>query len=318
MNNLFNLQYFGEGGGEGASASTGAEAGNIGANTESSVSEVGARNGRKGNPLANVQYGKQSSDDVGSQSKSSEVITSTRESEDKAASFENLIKGEYKEEFNKRVQNIIDKRFANAKSNEEQLNAFKPIVDMLSSKYGKDSSDITGLAKAIEEDDAFYEDEALEKGLSVQQLKEMKKLERENENLRNAQRDIERKQLSDQIQAKWLEQTEELNRKYGLEVDFGKEVENPDFVAILRCNGSVEAAYTATHMNEMMGGAMFKTAQAVREKMANNIQNKASRPLENGLSSRASAIMKTDVNSLTRDDRKEIIRRVARGERISF
>jgi hypothetical protein len=113
-------------------------------------------------------------------------------------------------------------------------------------------------------------------------------------------------------------QTDEFNAKYGMNIDFRTESMNPDFVAILKNGSSVEAAYRAVHFDEMMGGAMFKTAQAVTEKMANNLQAKASRPVENGISSRATATVKTDVNSLTRKDREEIERRVARGERISF
>ena len=318
MKFLLNLQYFGEGGGDGASTSSGAEAGIGGTNAEQPVSEVGSRIGRKGNPLANVQYGKQSSDDMGGQGKDPEVMTSTRESEDKAANFENLIKGEYKDEFDKRVQNIINKRFSSAKANEDKLNVLNPMLDMLSSKYGVDSSDVQGLVKAIENDDAYYEEEALDKGLTVKQLKEMKKLERENANLRNAQQEAERQQMSNQIYSKWLQQTDELNQKYGLNVDFNAETENPDFVAILRHDGSVEAAYKAVHFDEMIGGAMFKTAQAVTEKMANNLQSKASRPLENGVSSRATALHKSDVNSLTKADREEIERRVLRGENIYF
>ena len=138
-----NLQYFGEGGGEGASTSSGsATAETSGINAEQPVKEVGSRIGRKGNPLANVQYGKPSSDDMGGQGKDPEVMTSTAASEDKAVNFENLIKGEYKDEFDKRVQNIINKRFSSAKANEEKLNALNPMLDMLASKYGKDSSDV--------------------------------------------------------------------------------------------------------------------------------------------------------------------------------
>ena len=313
-----NLQYFGEGGGEGASTSSGsATAGTSGINAEQPVSEVGSpTRGRKGNPLANVQYGKPSSDDMGGQGKDPEVMTSTAASEDKAVNFENLIKGEYKDEFDKRVQNIINKRFSSAKANEEKLNALNPMLDMLASKYGKDSSDVQGLVKAIEDDDAYYEEEALDKGLTVQQLKQMKQLERENANLRNAQQEAERQQMSQQIYSKWMEQTAELNQKYGLNVDFAEEAANDDFVAILKHNGSVEAAYKAVHFDEMMGGAMFKTAQAVTEKMANNLQSKASRPLENGVSSRASALTKSDVHSFTKADRAEIERRVLRGEKI--
>ena len=316
MNNYFNLQYFGEGGGDGAGTGTGAEAGITGANAEQPVTEVGSQRGRRSNSLANVQYGKQSPDDKDISGKDPEVMTSTKESEDKSVTFENLIKGEYKDEYDKRVQNIINKRFASAKSNEEKLNALTPLLNMLGQKYGTDSADVQALVKAVTEDDAYYEDEALEKGLTVEQLKQMKQLERENKALLDAQHEAEARQQSQQIYSKWMDETAQLNQTYGLNVDFAAEAENPEFTSILKCGGSVETAYKAVHFDEMVGGAMFKTAQTVTQKMANNLQSKSNRPLENGLSSRASALVKTDVNSWTKEDRDEVERRVMRGARI--
>ena len=315
----FNLQWFGEGGGDG-----GADTGAIGGTAEAtSVGETDApkRTGRRNNPLADVKYGKQVLQDdnvADSQGKTPETMVTTKSSEQKATDFENLIKGEYKSEFDARVQNIINKRFGKAQQSEEQMKSLQPVLDMLSQKYGVDKGDLEGLSKAIQDDDAYYEEEALKKGLSVKQLKEMKKLERENEGLRRAQEEAQAKQQSQQIFSKWMQQTEEFNTKYGMNIDFGVEAMNPDFSAILKNGGSVESAYKAVHFDEMMGGAMFKTAQTVTEKMANQLQSKASRPLENGVSSRATATVKADVNKLTKADREEIERRAARGEIITF
>ena len=45
-------------------------------------------------------------------------------------------------------------------------------------------NDAAALTKAIEEDDSFFEDEALERGIPVEQLKEIRKMERENADLK--------------------------------------------------------------------------------------------------------------------------------------
>mgnify|MGYP003291805644 CR=1 FL=1 len=312
----FNLQYFGEGGGDGTAATSTSEASS--GNTEQSVSEVDSRRGRRSNPLANVQYGKQTESYSDVTDKTPETIVTTKQSENKATDFENLIKGEYKAEFDARVQNIINKRFGEAKRADEQMKSLQPMLEMLSQKYGTNAGDYESLAKAISEDDSYYEEEAIKKGLTVAQLKELKTLERENEGLREAQREAERRQQSEQIYSQWMEQAEDFNSKYGMQIDFASEVNNPDFAAMLKNGVSVEAAYKAVHFDEMIGGAMFRTAQNVTEKMANNIQSRSHRPAENGLSARASALTKTDVNSLTRKDREEIERRVARGDRIVF
>lgn len=321
---LFNLQLFGEGGGDGAGDGSGAF-GSDGANVVGeSVSQVdsGKRTGRKSNPLANVKYGIQDSPQVdyvdAGDGKTSETIVSTRQSEDRATAFENLIKGEYKAEFDQRVQNIINKRFGETKRADEQMKQLQPMLDMLSEKYGTDKGDYEALTKSIQDDDSYYEDEAIKKGLTVKQLKEMKQLERDNASLREAQQEAQKREQSKQIFQGWMDQTQAFNDKYGMNIDFAVEAENPDFTAILKTGGSVEAAYNAVHFHEMMGGAMYKTAQAVSQKIANNIQSGVARPVENGISSRATAVTKTDVNSLTRRDREEIERRAARGEKIRF
>lgn len=317
MDFLFNLQLFGEGGGDGASASSGAAAESVSGTAEQPVSEVGSRKAK--GSLSDVKYGiQEDSVGEGTAPTKNETITTTKQSEDRATQFENLIKGEYKAEFDSRVQNIINKRFGETKKTEAQIKEMQPILQMLSQKYGSDASDIKALAKAIQDDDSYYEDEAISKGLSVSQLKEMKKLERDNAELREAQMEAQRRQQSQEIYSRWVRETEDFNTKYGMNIDFGIEAENPDFAAILKNGGSVEAAYNAVHFHEMMGGAMYKTAQTVKEQMANNLQAKSARPAENGISSRASAITKTDVNSLTLADRLEIEKRVARGEKIRF
>ena len=57
-------------------------------------------------------------------------------------------------------------------------------LELLAKKYGVDANDTEALNKAIEEDDAYYEEEALEKGITVQQLKEIRRMEKENVELK--------------------------------------------------------------------------------------------------------------------------------------
>lgn len=290
----------GDGTGTGTAAASGA----------SESAESGVAN-RKGN-LSNVIYGKASEEP--------QEVKTTTPTESKTQAFENLIKGEYKEEFAKRTQGIIDERFKKTKGMEETLKSHDAILGMLAEKYGvKDASDVKALSKALEEDESFYEREALEKGLSVEQLKEMKRLERENAQFKAAKEAEERKAQSDQIYSRWLEEGNALAQKYGLS-DFSLEVEaqNPDFTELLKHGVSVEAAYMAVHMDDMLGGAMAKTAETVRQQVANNVTNRQARPSENGVMAHNNAIFKTDVSKLTKADRDEIDRRVARGEVITF
>ena len=305
-----NLQFFAEGGGgaEGTAADSTAF-GNVG---ETEAVAKTTRKG-KGNPLQDVVYGKQEEPEFTADS------TIDEDSKPSRIPFEELIKGEYKKDFEERTQNIINKRFKETKGLQETLKSHDAILNLLGDKYGVDAKDIAALTKAIESDESFYESEAMEKGLTVTQLKEIKSLERQNQAYREAEENQRRRENSERIYNGWMQEAEELKAKYGLEnFSLEEEVQNEDFVKLLSNGISLESAYKAMHMDDMIGGAMVKTANTVREKMSNSIQSRQSRPSENGIKNTSSNTFKNDVKALTKADRDEIERRVMRGANISF
>jgi len=327
IENLFNLQLFAEGGGDGAGAGAGTatgetaqgESGGATGETES-VKFVSSRKGRAANPLENVIYGK-AEGDLASPNVSVAPGTgdTTQTPETKAENFENLIKGEYKDEFAKRTQGIINDRFKDYKTLQNTVKSQGEILDMLSEKYGTKAGDLKALQKAMSDDESFYEQEALEKGLSVEQLKELKAYERENRKLKEAMQKAETEEKGKQIYAQWVNEGEALKAKFSLtDFNLARELENPDFIGMLERGVSLEGAYKAVHFDDMIGGAMLKTAGAVRQQMANNIASRAARPRENGVSSQNAAQFKSNVSSLSKADRAEIAKRVARGASISF
>ena len=188
---------------------------------------------------------------------------------------------------------------------------------MLSRKYGVDASDIEALNKAIEEDDAYYEDEALEKGITVEQLKSIRKMERENAELKRQMREQNARENADRIYAAWMQQADALKGVYP-SFDLNSELNNPRFVDLLRNNVDVRTAYEVLHKDEIIPAAMQFTARQVEQKLTNKIIAGGSRPTENGINSQSSVVVKSDVSQLSKEDRAEIIRRVARGEKIRF
>lgn len=59
-------------------------------------------------------------------------------SEDSEESFERLIRGEYRQAFAKRVQQILDKRLRAAKQMQQQHEKFQPVLQTLCRRYGLD------------------------------------------------------------------------------------------------------------------------------------------------------------------------------------
>ena len=297
------LQCFAEGGGDGG---TGAE----GATGVTGVAAAPQTKGAK-NSLADVKYG------VQPESAPAAEVQEVAATPDRNAEFEKLIRGEYKDLYNQRVQDTIQKRLKGTQETVDKFNSMTPMLEMLSRKYGVDASDINGLSKAIEEDDAYYEEEAMEKGLSVQQLKEIRKMERENADLKRQMQERATQENASKLYAAWMDQAQQAKAVYP-SFNLEAEMQNPQFVGLLRANVDVRTAYEVLHKDEIIPAAMQFTAKTVESKLAKKVAANGARPAENGISSQSAARVKSDVSQLSRADRDEIIRRVQRGEKISF
>jgi hypothetical protein len=246
----------------------------------------------------------------------SEVETNNT-TEDRNAKFEELIKGEYKDLYDARMQDTIQKRLKASKETVDKYNALTPTLEILAKKYGVDATNIEALNKAIEEDDSYFEEEALQKGVTVEHLKEIKKMERENAELKKMMDEDKRRETAARQYSQWMQQAEEAKRIYP-DLNLDAEAKNPQFLRLLNSGIDVATAYKAIHMDELIPAAMQHTAKVVEQKLTNKIVANGSRPTENGISSQGATVVKSDVSKLTKADRQEIIRRVARGEKISF
>ena len=141
--------------------------------------------------------------------------------------------------------------------------------------------------------------------MSVQQLKEFKKMERDNAELRKQMQDQKQKQNADKLVATWMNQAEEAKRMYP-SLDLNEEAKNPQFLRLLNSGVDVGTAYTVIHKDEIIPAAMQYTAKTVEQKLTNKVIAGGARPTENGTSSQSAAIVKNDVSSLTKADRAEI------------
>ena len=299
---MLSLQVFAEGAGAGD-----------GGTAQGQGAMAGAASQQKAvNPLADVKYGIQ--EDA---APIAEVQTETTAVIDRNAEFEKLIKGEYKDLYDARMQDTIQKRLKGSKETVDKYNALTPTLELLAKKYGVDIGDIESLNKAIQEDDSYYEEEALEKGITVQQLKEIRKMERENAALKAQMEEAQRQENGKKLYAAWMQQAEEAKKVYP-SFDIQTEMNNPKFVDLLRSNIDVRTAYEVLHKDDIIRGAMQFTAQTVESKIAKKVASNGVRPAENGMSSQSAAVVKSDVSQLSKADRAEIIRRVQRGEKIRF
>ena len=304
---MLNLQLFAEG----ASAGTGGDGGTAQGQGVTAGAASQQQKGAK-NPLADVKYGIQEEP-----APAAEVQPTTEPQADPEAEFEKLIKGQYKAQYDARMQDTIQKRLKGTKETADKYNELVPVLELMGKKYGVDATDIKALSKAIEEDDSFFEEAALSRGLTVKQYKEMVAIERENAALKQQMQAQQSQENANKLYASWMTQAEEAKKVYPT-FDLRAEMQNQKFVDLLRSNIDVRTAYEVLHKDEIIPAAMQFTAKTVESKIAKKIAAQGARPAENGMSSGSAAVVKSDVSQLSRADRDEIRRRVARGEKIRF
>ena len=316
------LQMFNDGGASGAEASATATADAPKAENLPSGSSRRSKSGE----FDNVVFGKQegttsegatSLDTEGTPTGAgkTDVTTTSNTLEERRKAYNEMINGEYKDLDQERFQQVFDRRFKQVKGMEADLAAQKPILDKLMARYGV--QDVAQLDKALTEDTEYWERVAEEHGMTVEQYHAMQKLERENQELRAIrQRQIGQAQAQQQIDT-WYQEAEKVKELYP-SFDFKKEAQNPEFLSLLRNGNRVEHAYKVLHFDELTQNAARVAAQTADAQAQARIKQKASRPSENGTSSKSAVIVKNDVSSLTRQERAEIARRVQRGEKIVF
>lgn len=303
------LQLFAEAGAAAPAATTG----------DTAAAAVPQRAGKGNNPLSEVKYGIQPEDKTAPAT--SDPATETP-AVDRNAAFEAMIKGEYKDLYDQRMQDVVQRRLRGSKETLERYEQLQPTLAMLGERYGlkpdeKGNFDLAALEKAIQEDDSYYEAEAEQRGLSVKELKDIKKIERENADLRRRVQEQKSRDQANQIYAQWNRDAAQLKTVYP-SFDLKAEMANPQFGQLLQAGIDMRTAFEVLHKDEIIPAAMQYTAKTVEQQIGRSLAANAKRPPENGGSGQGAAIVKNDVSQLTKADRAEIIRRVQRGEKIVF
>ena len=226
-------------------------------------------------------------------------------------------------EYNKQMQAVVQSRLKSAKGAEENLAKLTPALELLARKHNLDPAnmDYEALAKAIGDDNEYYEQKALEMGVPVETAKQVDQQERDiARQKRENERTIEEQKIRNHFVS--LEQQSEAMKKVFPNFDLRTELKNPAFARMTSPNVgiSVEDAYYAVHRNEIQTAAMQVTAQKTAQKISNAIQAGSRRPVEAGTSSQAPSVTTFDYSKASRDQRdafkKDLRERMARGEKV--
>lgn len=330
-----NLQLFAEGGGDGAAAGEGGEQATPAVQEPAlrpAQERLARRSGAlrsKASPAAPAQ---ETASEPAQEPQPQESGKPTEEKpqeqkaektpEEKRKAFGELVRGEYSDIFNEVMQQAIIKA-GEAVHADPKAAALR---QALSEAYGVDGEDVDGLIEAVKngkvKDEAYYEELAQQRGVSVKTVRELDKLESDlrrandqNAKLQAAQQEAARQQRAAQIRAQWDAEAAQLKAQYP-DFDLGEVLANEQVGELMRRGVSLPDAYRAAYFNHIMEQATARTAQTVEQGVTARIQQRAARPGENGTRPGGAVTTKFDISNTTRRQREELERRARRGEKI--
>lgn len=232
--------------------------------------------------------------------------------------FGELMRGEYNREFGEMIVQATQKAYDSILNEQGPVGR---ILNALGQKYGTAPGDYEALAAAVEggvvKDDAYYEDMAMKKGISVQLAKEMDALESENAKHRAAEQQRAEAAKMEAIQQEWDAAVERI-RAEDPDFDIKTALADPDFAQMLKLGVKMEDAYKARYFDNIMARKTAETAKKTESGVVERIRQRGARPSENGTNPGGAAVLKTDVSKLTPAQCEELERRAMRGQIITF
>lgn len=229
---------------------------------------------------------------------------------------------QYPEEFEEAMQRAAQMAVQNIRQN-PQLNE---LGQALADAYGVDMSDMAGLIDAVKngrvKNDEYYETMAQQRGISVKTARELDRMEgelqRANAEKQRAQQmrlAAEHQQRAAAVRAQWEAEAAKLKNSYP-DFELDEVLNNPAVADMIRRGVGLEAAYRAAYFDRIVENRTALTAKQVEQGVTARIQQRSSRPAENGAHPGGAAEMKVDVAHMTKQQREELARRARRGERI--
>jgi len=221
-----------------------------------------------------------------------------------------------KPENQSRLQQMMAERGKSAtaakKAADEQMAEFAPALRLLGEKYGikpdeNGSYDLKAVSKAVTDDDSYYEEKALELGVStdvarkLEQAEELEQRQKEAEARAQRQKQLEEHFNKVRAQAKTLE---ELVPGFNLD----NALQDPEFVR-RTAPGMIPAdeAYVGMHYKEIMQRQAEEISRLSKIAAAKNVAAGGVRPRENGNAATASVSATPDMRKMSREDRRAYI-----------
>lgn len=234
----------------------------------------------------------------------------------RAQAYKEFTRGEYKDLYDADVQRIVQQRLRGAKGAEESLGKIQGALELLKKTYGTD--DLEKLNQAITDDSRYYEDEAMKRGMDVETYKALKQKDQLIEQYRQQQEaEAERQRQSQQVW-RWRQEEAQLKQTFP---DFDLEAEmdasNGELFQMLNRGVSLEHAYLALHMDDIVGNTVQAAMMRGQQKTLEAVRANGLRPAENGAGDARAGKADIDLSKLTAKQMRDIEKRLMHGETIT-
>ncbi|MBE6812876.1 MAG: hypothetical protein E7523_08335 [Ruminococcaceae bacterium] len=232
--------------------------------------------------------------------------------------FDELIKGDYKTAFQKKTQAIINERFKQNKQAETVQSEYEDMLSPLYDKYGVKKGDRTALKAAIEADDSYLAEEAARRHVTKEQVRVERQLakvtqQQQADRLRQQQQEANTRKWN-----AWQSEAAEVAKTYpGFDLQ-SEILNNEQFAQMLDKGLSVKQAYESVHFDEIMQKLTQTAVQDAAARTARSIAANGNRAVEGALGAQPGVATKQSVQDLTGRQIEDILKRVGRGEKITF
>ena len=236
----------------------------------------------------------------------------TDNQEDLDAEFNELIKGKYKSQYERHIQENVGRRTKGTDKLRVQVAEQQPLMDALKKRYGE--KDAEELLHAFEEDALYIRQQATETGESEESV--LSRIRSQRNETKIAQFEAERENR--QQLAGWHTEAKELQKSTYPNLNLYEELGNEEFYECLKKGYSVKKAYELVHHDELVRSAVSRATEKTKKQTEDTIKAGTNRVRENGLSSQAASQTTVNVDNLTGKDIMAILKKVENGEKITF
>ena len=220
-------------------------------------------------------------------------------------------------EYNGEMQKVVKAAKEKLKTSAEGLEKLAPAIQLIAKKYGVDAGDYEAISKAVVDDDTYYEERAMELGVTTDVAKQLDKSEKMMRAAEEQQQKfINEQKLMEHI-GKLNRQAIELQQKYP-DFNLGKELNNPTFARLTApdLNLPLEDAYELVHREEIKENIRQAALKASIQQVSNAVQSNKNRP-NDGVSKSSNASVQTfNYQNATKAQREALKARIRSGEKI--